>query len=261
MSERPSATLSQPPHPQVLVADDDPGSCRFLGDGLRALGATVDTCANGKAALALARARKFDLLLLDCRMPDGGALQILTQLRDDARAGSADSVAVATSAELEPADRRRLLAVGFSEVLLKPCTLIDLRRVLALVQAQGPACVLDDGAALYSSGDTTTMRALRQLLREELALLQRELDRLSEDPVAFADRLHRLRSSCGFCGATALAHQATLIQQQLARDGVTAATLAGFRSALGTTLQALDGQERERQQPRERGNVDFEPGL
>lgn len=240
MSERPSAPLPLPAHPHVLVADDDPGSCRFLGDGLHSLGATVETCAGGEAALALARAEKFDLLLLDCRMPDGGALQVLTQLRDDAQAGSANSVAVATSAELEPSDRRCLLAAGFSEVLLKPCTLIDLQRVLALVQAQGLACVLDDGAALYSSGDATTMRALRLLLREELALLQRELDGLSQDPVTFADRLHRLRSSCGFCGATALAHQAMLMEQQLARDGVTVAALARFRSALGTTLQALD---------------------
>lgn len=241
MSERPQTTLSQPAHPRVLVADDDPGSCRFLGDGLRSLGATVDTCVNGATALARARADTFDLLLLDCRMPDGGAMHILTQLRNDAQAGSAESVAVATSAELGPADRRSLLAAGFSEVLLKPCTLIDLQHVLALVEPPSPDCVLDDGAALYSSGDVTTMRALRLLLREELVLLQRELDDLSRDIVAFADRLHRLRSSCGFCGAAALAHQATLIQQQLSRDGVTPAALKSFHKAIRSTLHALDG--------------------
>ena len=174
-------------------------------------------------------------------MPDGGAVHILTQLREDAQAGSAESVAVATSAELGPADRRSLLAAGFSDILLKPCTLTDLQRVLALVQPQSPTCVLDDGAALYSSGDATTMRALRLLLREELALLQRELDGLGQDIVAFADRLHRLRSSCGFCGATALAHEATLMQRQLSRNGLTPAALARFRAALASTLQALDG--------------------
>lgn len=240
MSEHPQPPLSKPARPRVLVADDDPGSCRFLGDGLRSLGATVDTCVSGETALARARAEAFDLMLLDCRMPDGGARQILARLRDDAQAGSTDSVAVATSAELGPADRRSLLEAGFSEVLLKPCTLTDLQRLLALVQPHDPACVLDDGAALYSTGDTTTMRALRLLLREELALLLRELDGLSQDIVAFADRLHRLRSSCGFCGATALAHQTVLMQQQLSRDGVTPAALARFRTALGATLQALD---------------------
>ncbi len=240
MSECPGTRFSHPARPHVLVADDDPGSRRFLGDGLRSLGATVDTCVDGKAALERTRAERFDLLLLDCRMPDGGAMHILAQLRSDTQAGSAESVAVATSAELASADRRNLLAVGFSEVLLKPCTLVDLQRVLALVPSHGPACVLDDGAALYSSGDTTTMRALRLLLREELALLQRELGTLSRDSAAFADRLHRLRSSCGFCGAVALTQQTMLMQQQLARDGATPAALESFRKAIRTTLQALD---------------------
>ena len=240
MSELAPTAVSRPPNPRVLVADDDPASCRFLGDGLRSIGATVETCVSGNAALARARSETFDLLLLDCRMPDGGALHILAHLRDGTPAASADSTAVATSAELGVADRRSLLTAGFSDVLLKPCTLTDLQRVLALVQPHGPDCVLDDGAALYSTGDAATMHALRQLLRGELALLQRELDELSRDVVAFGDRLHRLRSSCGFCGAAALAHQASLMQQQLSRDGVTPAALTRFRTALSATLQALE---------------------
>jgi len=116
----------------------------------------------------------------------------------------------------------------------------DLRRVLALAQAGSPSCVLDDGAALHSSGDTTTMRALRLLLREELTLLQHDLDELSRDGTAFADRLHRLRSSCGFCGATALANQTIQLQQQLSSRDTAPAALHRFRSALQATLQALD---------------------
>ena len=242
LSERPescSSSLRQAPRPYVLVADDDPGSCRFLGDGLRTLGATVETAGSGREALERAGAGKFDLLLLDCRMPGGGALHVLEQLRADVRSASVDSTAVATSADIAPADRDDLLAAGFSDILLKPCTLTDLRRVLALIQAESSS-VLDDGAALCSSGDATTMRALRLLLREELALLQDELDQLSADRVAFAERLHRLRSSCGFCGATALAEQAVRLQRQLLPDGSAPAALASFRRVLAATLQALD---------------------
>lgn len=244
LSECPETTRSAssgPLRPRVLVADDDAGSCRFLGDGLRSLGAEIETFIDGETALARARTEAFNLLLLDCRMPNGGALHILTQLRGDPQASSAQSVAVATSAELASADRRNLLAAGFSDVLLKPCTLADLRRVLILVRGDHPACVLDDDAALYSSGDAATMRALRRLLRDELVVLQRDLDDLSQDLAAFAERLHRLRSSCGFCGVAALAQQTTLMQQHLSRDGVAPTALASFRQAIHATLQALDG--------------------
>ena len=232
---------TNPTRARVLVADDDPGSCRFLCDGLDSMGAQAEACMDGMTALQRARTEPFDLLLLDCRMPGGGALQVLAALREDAQACSMDSVAVATTAELEPRDRQSLLDAGFSEILLKPCGLAELRRVLALVQPdRHDACVLDDQAALTTTGDATTMRALRLLLREELALLLQELAALSRDRAGFSERLHRLRSSCGFCGATALSTQTVLLQQQLLQRGATPAALARFRKALLATLQALD---------------------
>lgn len=229
------------PSPRVLVADDDPASCRFLGDGLQQLGAHVLACGDGAMALEHARREAFDLLLLDCHMPGAGAMQILARLRADHVAASGAAVAVATTAELAPRDRRQLLDAGFSEILLKPCTLADLRRMLNLVQVDRPhAPMLDDRAALTTTGDATTMRALRLLLREELALLLPELDRLIDDRVGFGERLHRLRSSCGFCGATALAAHAAALQQQLARSMPAPAAVARFRATLVSTLQALD---------------------
>jgi two-component system OmpR family response regulator len=225
----------------VLVADDDPSSCLFFGDGLRSLGAKVEIFADGLAALERARTETFDLLLLDCRMPGAGALQILTELRNDAQARSAESLAVATTAWLESGDRRSLLDAGFSEILIKPCGLANLKRVLSLVQpGRDDVPVLDDQAALVATGEVTTMRALRLLLREELTLLDRELDELSRDSVSLSDRLHRLRSSCGFCGATALSTQAALLQRQLAQHDATPESLARFHKALLATLQALD---------------------
>jgi HPt (histidine-containing phosphotransfer) domain-containing protein len=84
------------------------------------------------------------------------------------------------------------------------------------------------------------MQALRLLLREELALLHQELDSLSQDHAGFGERLHRLRSSCGFCGAAALSSQTILLQQQLSQHGATSAALARFRKVLLATLRALD---------------------
>jgi len=231
--------LSDPPAPRVLVADDDAGSRRFLADALTALGALTETAEDGAAALALARRGAFALLLLDCRMPGQGALEVLTALRADPAAHSRDSVAVATTAEAAPANRAALLAAGFSAVLVKPCTLAELDHLLALAVPGCPRRLLDDAAALVASGDRRTMQALRSLLLGELAQLDGEIDGLRDDPHGFTERLHRLRSSCGFCGASALATQARQLEHELA-GGAALPSLQRFRTALAATMQALD---------------------
>ena len=103
---------------------------------------------------------------------------------------------------------------------MKPCGLDDLQRILSLAGGDlATTCMLDDSAALTASGDTATMRALRLLLREELVQLSRELDRPERRPAALSERLHRLRSSCGFCGAAALSAQTIMLQRQLSGPG------------------------------------------
>ena len=239
-----SGRAMQPPRSlRVLVADDDPASRLFFAEGLRRLGADPLACADGIAALDCARSEAFDVLLLDCRMPGAGAMQILAELRRGG-APSAHGYAVATSAEVSAAERVRLLAAGFDHVLAKPCAIGDLEHVLALAEPGRDGALLDNDAALRSSGDLATMRALRGLLRTELAGLHRELEDLRVDRMQFAERLHRLRSSCGFCGAPALGAEAARLQQWLvtAEDTDPGARLGRFRQALLATLDALDGE-------------------
>lgn len=237
-----AAPLPDQVSPSVLVADDDEASLRFLHDALEALGARVTGCSDGPQALHAASSQSFDLLLLDCRMPNSGAREVLAALRADDAAASRDAVAIATTAELAPPLRAELLAEGFGEILLKPCAIDDLRRIMGLTPAymrQLP--VLDDAAALLASGDSATMAALRQLLQQELLTLCNELDQLRVDPEALRERLHRLRSSCGFCGTAALsAHVVTLQQSMTNRPTMVETDMARFRLALVQTLQALD---------------------
>lgn len=227
---------------KVLIADDDAASRRFLLDALRVLGSEVTAAADGIEAMEHARHDRFDLLLLDCRMPGAGARDVLHRLRADATARSHQTIAVATTAELSPHDRQQLLASGFRDILIKPCKLSDLQRMLGLTPRPALAPpVLDDAAAMLASGDSGTMLALRQLLQQELITVCNELDYLSDDSNAFRDRLHRLRSSCGFCGASALSGQVVALQEQLVLpSGDVGAALARFRAVLVETLDALE---------------------
>jgi CheY-like chemotaxis protein len=223
---------------RVLVADDDPASRLFLVEAMRTLGLDAESCDDGSAAIARGRQQAYDLLLLDCRMPGAGARQVLKELRGDPAAPSAESTAVATSAEMDAVERQRLLACGFSDVLQKPCDLADLRRVVALVQPDAQP-LLDDAQGMASAGSEQIMLAMRALLRDELVGIYQELDTAWED-AGFGDRLHKLRGSCGFCGAAALAVRVAQLQERL-RQGrpVPPALHERFRVTLRETIEAL----------------------
>jgi CheY-like chemotaxis protein len=227
--------------PYVLVADDDAATRCFLGDALRQFGARVVLAASGSEARVLACEEPFDLLVLDCRMPGAGAVDILIHLRNDPQALSSFSPAVATSAELDTAARQSLLATGFHAVLLKPCTLKDLREVLALAGAgRRRLPLLDDSLALTTSGTPAVVTAWRGLLRQELVNVCEELDELSMDAKALEARLHKLRSSCGFCGAASLSEHIVALQQHLKLEHRGAMLpLAEFRRSVLQTIQAL----------------------
>lgn len=230
--------------PLVLLAEDDDTSRQFLIEALRQLGCRVEACADGSAALERAIGRRYDLLLMDCRMPGAGASQVLEQLRSDARAASRASTAIATSAEMGEGLRKELRRSGFTTAVAKPLSLQTLQSVLAtalpdLLPVAAGDPTLDDEAALRSSGNAETMQALRSLFDDELRHLMQDLDALARRPDELGERLHRLLASCGFCGATALARQTELLKRRLGDGGVDDDALAAFRDVVTATLHGL----------------------
>jgi two-component system, OmpR family, response regulator len=245
---RSTARTRPSPAGRVLIADDDESSRCFLADALRALGWQVVRCPDGRRAIALAAAEYFDLLLLDCRMPHAGALDVLAALRNDTQARSSLSPAVATSAEITPSIKASLLAAGFADVLEKPCKMADLQAIVVHASMiRHPLPVLDDDAALACSGDPDITLALRELLHDELVQLLGELGALTADRAKLDERLHRLRSACGFCGASRLAAQTQALQRMLRQsaDVSLVASLTAFETELYATIGALAPVARE----------------
>jgi CheY-like chemotaxis protein len=223
----------------VLVADDDAPTRCFFDDAFRQLGARVTPAASGTEAQALAHGQAFDLLVLDCRMPGAGAVEILTRLRRDRGARSRCAPAIASSAEMDVSARQALIAAGFHAVLSKPCTLRDLRNVLALAGHRNLP-LLDEDLALQASGTPAVVQALRGLLRQELVAICAELDDLSADTAALDARLHKLRSSCGFCGAASLSEHIASLQRHLKLEHRgPMLPLADLRRSMLRTIEAL----------------------
>lgn len=68
--------------PNILLVDDERLILGTLGQGLGQAGYQVKEAASGAAALALAEQHKFDLALLDIRMPSMSGIELARRLRD-----------------------------------------------------------------------------------------------------------------------------------------------------------------------------------
>lgn len=197
--------------PRVMIVDDDPVSLRFLEAAVAQCACSVVAAANGTQAMAAEG--RFELLLIDRHLPDMDGAALLRALRDC----GVGAIAIATSAEIDAALAAQLCGAGFVDVLEKPASVQGIHEALSR-HLPRRAAFLDDGAALDSSGgDANVLRALRGLLARELEELERDLTRgnLASSPPQLDQRLHRLRASCGFCGASALAAHAADLQVAL----------------------------------------------
>jgi CheY-like chemotaxis protein/HPt (histidine-containing phosphotransfer) domain-containing protein len=242
--------------PQVLAADDDLVSLHFLTTALHQLGCVVSAVASGTAALAACDEQEFALLLLDRCMPDLGGAALLRALR----ARGHCSIAIATSAELDPAIRAELRAAGYAGALAKPLSINGLARLLAehLPYWQAPGQIpsaaavrsatpdlLDDAAALVSvGGDAKTLRALRDLLKQELEATIPGIAaaRAPMSTQELRDCLHRLRASCRYCGTPALGAAAARLAELDIDATNRQPTLIDFLDVCAQTAAALAAQ-------------------
>jgi len=89
------ATGYEGPRRSILAADDDPRQLAFVRQVLGDLGFDVVAAPDGETALAMARARRFDLALLDIAMPGWSGWETAAALR---KLGGADMRIVMLSA-------------------------------------------------------------------------------------------------------------------------------------------------------------------
>lgn len=107
--------------PRVLAADDNATNRKVLGLLTRKFPIEIEQVESGEAAIARAREMRFDLLVLDIRMPGKDGIQTLHEIRSDMMnaAGTAPA-AIALSANIMPDQKQSYFEAGFEAVLGKP---------------------------------------------------------------------------------------------------------------------------------------------
>jgi len=117
---------------RALVAEDNVVNQHLASKLLQRLGGTVRIAANGLEALAALAEEDFDLVLMDCQMPELDGYEATRQLRDPKRSVRNQHIPViALTAHALASDRERCLAAGMTDYLTKPVDPERLRAVIA----------------------------------------------------------------------------------------------------------------------------------
>jgi CheY-like chemotaxis protein len=110
----------------VLLAEDNPVNTAVAVAMLKRDGHRVVVAENGAEALACLDQQRFDVVLMDCHMPEMDGFEATRQLR--ARGDRVRIVSLTASAMDD--ERARCFAVGMDDFLAKPLTVASLRDAL-----------------------------------------------------------------------------------------------------------------------------------
>ena len=159
----------------ILVADDEPTLVATLKYNLERDSYEVITAADGESALAAARARRPDLILLDLMMPGLNGLEVCRILRREMQV----PILILTARGAE-ADKVAGLEIGADDYVTKPFSMRELMaRVRALLRRSENAPAAD--LEIVSSGDLTIDIRKRTVSRDGtgLPLKPKEFELLS----------------------------------------------------------------------------------
>jgi CheY-like chemotaxis protein len=115
----------------ILIVEDNARNLKLARDILNHVGYRTLEAENAEDGLALARAQRPDLVLMDVQLPGMDGVEALGRLRTDPV--TADIPVVALTAFAMKDDRDRFLALGFDAYFEKPLNVPDFPSQVAAV--------------------------------------------------------------------------------------------------------------------------------
>ena len=153
---------------RVLLAEDNPVNSEVALGMLELAGYRVTMAQNGREAVELSATTPYDLILMDCQMPEMEGFEATRLIREREAAQSSRTTRgascntphvpiIALTAHAMPGDRERCLTAGMDDYLAKPFSQHQLKNILDRwfnrpdpTSAHTPGSAPEDGATASS---------------------------------------------------------------------------------------------------------------
>jgi len=232
---------------RLLLVEDNQVNQMVTLAMIQHLGYRAEVATNGREAITAISRNHYDLILMDCQMPEMDGFEATGEIRNR-EALMADRGSdvnrlpiVAITANAMTGDRERCLAAGMDDYISKPLREAELAKVLdrwlrptdmpearATERATGAPAAMEpvlDPSALDAVRHELSQETLCRLIDLTLLDVERQVAAAQEalakmDAKALGTAMHSLKGSCGSVGAARLADLCAALEK-LAREGTT----------------------------------------
>ena len=257
-SKEPLKLAERSPAFRILLVDDTPLNRKVAVSQLKYLGfEEIDCAENGQVALHLLQKNTYDLVLMDCRMPELDGYETTEIIRNQELDGQ-HQIIVAMTANVLDDERQRCVDVGMDDYILKPITLDALKALFErcsedylekadpvahkhflTIKADAP---IDFERLEHMLGDDPP---LHQMVLQELPkivpgyLVQLETAIANGNMIVASEEAHRLKGSLSMAGVKELPELCRSLEKSA--DKANMEEVCSLTATIKTQLEAVFG--------------------
>lgn len=235
----------------ILCVDDNISNGNLVNALFNSTNAKVIISHDGLEALLLTEKQKFDLILMDLRMPKMDGIETLKRIRASSNNPNIHTPIIALSAHIAEHEYRNLTQVGFTDYLTKPvmknALFNTVKKWLVPSNSISEQSVIDWDLGLKLAGNK------RDLAEEMLSMLIATLD---EDVKKIRDsysnknyeelyqRIHKLHGAVCYCGTPRLKDAIAKLEGALNQNNIDhySILLDQFENETNLLIQAMKTQ-------------------
>jgi CheY-like chemotaxis protein/HPt (histidine-containing phosphotransfer) domain-containing protein len=227
---------------------------------LHILGCDVELAEDGLEAVAKSKERSYDIILMDCQMPnmDGfSATGAIRALEKDRKVAEPVPI-IAVTANALPTDRERCLDAGMSDYVSKPFRMADLKEAIERwLPAEKPTIALSHDVVTTAIG-VSELDELREFgasraelgeivacyIDSSIASVEDMNDAMkAEDRESLRSIAHKLKGGSGQVGARKVSSICETLQNDAAHAGWSdlATMLVNLKQEINAANEELDG--------------------